>query len=79
MAKSRITKRGKIRSMVKAFRPDGRLTWRKQKTLAMLSNKLQWARENYPDYTPEVEINSGISTIITESSSASNMIYIELE
>ena len=79
MAKTRIDRRGKMRSMVKAFRPDGRLAWRKQKTLAMLSNKLQWARENYPDYTPEVEINSGVSTITTESSSGSNMIYIELE
>ena len=79
MAKSRITKRGKIRTIARKFKPDGRLHWRKAKTLAMLSNKLQWARENYPDYTPEIEIMSGTSNIITEASTDLNLIYIELE
>jgi hypothetical protein len=80
MAKSRITKRGKIRSMVKAFRPDGRLTWRKQKTLAMLANKKQWIGEYGIEYTPDTEIASGEGFgIIIESSSVSLPTYIVIE
>lgn len=56
-----------------------RLPWRKAKTLAMLANKRQWERENVPVYTPEVEINSGVSTITTEASTSLNPIFIELE
>ena len=79
MAKSRIDRRGKIRSMARAFRPDGRLTWRKQKTLAMLANRKQYAEEFLPQYTHEIEIMSGTSNIITEASTDANIIYIELE
>ena len=56
-----------------------RLQWRKSKTLAMLANKRQWEREYVPLYTPEVEINSGVSTITTEASTSVNPIFIELE
>ena len=56
-----------------------RLPWRKAKTLAMLANKRQWEREYVPLYTPEVEINSGVSTITTEASTSVNPIFIELE
>jgi hypothetical protein len=56
-----------------------RLPWRKSKTLAMLANKRQWEREYVPLYTPEVEINSGVSTITTEASTSVNPIFIELE
>ena len=56
-----------------------RLPWRKSKTLAMLANKRQWEREYVPLYTPEVEINSGVSTITTEASTNVNPIFIELE
>ena len=80
MAKSRIDRRGKIRSMVKAFRPDGRLTWRKQKTLAMLSNKKQWIGEYGIEYTPDTEIATGEGFgIIIESSLHSLPTYIVIE
>lgn len=80
MAKSRIDRRGKIRSMVRAFRPDGRLTWRKQKTLAMLANRKQWIGEYGIEYTPDTEIASGEGYgIIIESSSSSLPTYIVIE
>jgi len=80
MAKSRINRRGKIRSMVRAFRPDGRLTWRKQKTLAMLANRKQWTDDYGIEYTPDTEIASGEGYgIIIESSSSSLPTYIVIE
>ena len=79
MAKSRIDRRGKIRSLTRKPNPIVRHHWHKAKTLAMLANRKQWAQEFHPDYTPEIEIRSGISTITTEDSTADNMIYIELE
>ena len=56
-----------------------RMYWRKQKTLAMLANRRQWNVEFLPEYTSEVEINSGVSTIITEASTDALAVYIELE
>ena len=55
MAKSRITKRGTIRSLVRA-RPKARpLMWRKQKALAQLQNRRQWMRDFDPTETSAVE------------------------
>ena len=33
-----------------------KLSWRKQKTLAMLANRRQWGREFYPPWTAATEI-----------------------
>ena len=56
MAKSRITKRGTIRSLVRA-RPKGKpLMWRKQKALAQLQNRRQWMRDFDPEVTIAIEI-----------------------
>jgi len=56
MAKSRITKRGTIRSLVRA-RPKAKpLMWRKQKALAQLQNRRQWMRDFDPTETLAVEI-----------------------
>ena len=70
-AKSRITRRGKIRPLVKPFPPLGRMHWRKQKTLAMLDNRRQWAREFIPSQTPGIEIEMEHivgSYLVTEAS-----------
>ena len=37
---------------------NNRLNWRKQKTLAMLSNKRQWEREFDPTQTTALEIQA---------------------
>ena len=37
---------------------NNRLNWRKQKTLAMLSNKRQWGREFDPTQTTALEIQA---------------------
>ncbi len=79
MAKSRINKRGKIRSLTRKPNPVVRHYWRKGKTLAMIANRKQYAGEFLPQYTNEIEIMSGTSNIITEASTDANMIYIELE
>ena len=55
-AKSRITRRGKIRPLVKPFPPLGRMHWRKQKTLAMLVNRHQWQRDFDVTQTQGIEI-----------------------
>ena len=54
--KTRIDRRGKIRPLVKGFKPDGRLQWRKAKTLAMLKNRRDWDIEFHPAYTAAQEI-----------------------
>ncbi len=79
MAKSRINRRGKIRSLTRKPNPVVRHYWRKGKTLAMIANRKQYAGEFLPQYTNEIEIMSGTSNIITEASTDANMIYIELE
>ena len=56
MAKSRITKRGTIRSLVRA-RPKAKpLMWRKQKAFAQLQNRRQWMRDFDPTETLAIEI-----------------------
>jgi len=49
-----------------------RLTWRKQKTLAILANKRQWEREFDPDETSaqEIELEQGGYLVIESSISA---------
>ncbi len=58
-----------------------RLPWRKQKTLAMLTNRRQWKREF--DVTEssaaEIEIEQGGYYIITETSSSATPNYIITE
>ena len=54
--KNRIDRRGKIRPLVKGFKPDGRLQWRKAKTLAMLKNRRDWDLVFHPPYTAAQEI-----------------------
>ena len=58
-----------------------RLPWRKQKTLAMLTNRRQWQREF--DVTEssaaEIEIEQGGYYIITETSTSSSPNYIITE
>lgn len=80
MAKSRIDRRGKIRSLVQRARPGKKLHWRKQKTLAALANKKQWIGEFDPQYTSDTEILTGEGYgIKTEASITGNPIYIILE
>ena len=49
-----------------------RLTWKKQKTLAILANKRQWEREFDPDETSaqEIELEQGGYLVIESSISA---------
>ena len=56
MAKSRITKRGTIRSLVRARPKSKPLMWRKQKALAQLQNRRQWMRDFDPRETTAIEI-----------------------
>lgn len=57
-----------------------RMNWRKQKTLAMLNNRKQWARDTLPSDTPWVEIETGEGFFITtEGSTPSNQIIIIAE
>ena len=81
-AKSRITRRGKIRPLVKPFPPLGRMHWRKQKTLAMLANRRQWTRDFDPvesgPYEIEMEHLVGYY-LITEASDSSAPNYIITE
>jgi len=81
MAKTRIDRRGKIRSTVaKRFRPDGRLQWRKAKTLAMLANRKQWIDEYDIQYTPDTEISTGEGWgIRLETTESSLPTYIVIE
>ena len=81
MAK-KITIRGKIRPLVKPMRPDGRLHWRKQKTLAMLKNRRDWNLEFLPSLTGPSEIEmehlSGYY-LVTEASIPASPNYIITE
>ena len=58
-----------------------RLPWRKQKTLAMLTNRRQWQREFDVNESSaaEIEIEQGGYYIITEASSNSSPNYIITE
>jgi len=80
--KTRIDRRGKIRSLTRGFKPDGRLHWRKAKTLAMLANRRQWQREFHPPLTAAYEIEmehlAGFY-LVTEASIPSTPSYIITE
>ena len=81
MAK-KITIRGKIRPLVRPMRPDGRLHWRKQKTLAMLKNRRDWNLEFLPSFTSayEIEMEHIVgSYLVTEASISASPIYIITE
>ena len=81
MAK-KITIRGKIRPLVRPMRPDGRLHWRKQKTLAMLKNRRDWNLEFLPSFTSAYEIEMEHLSdyfLVTETSSSSSPNYIITE
>ena len=58
-----------------------RLPWRKQKTLAMLTNRRQWQREFDVNESSaqEIEIEQGGYYIITEASSNASPNYIITE
>jgi hypothetical protein len=57
-----------------------RLSWRKQKTLAMLANKRQWEREFDPNESSalEIELEQG-GYLVIESSQAASPNYIITE
>ena len=81
MAK-KITIRGKIRPLVKPMRPDGRLHWRKQKTLAMLKNRRDWNLEFLPSFTSAYEIEMEHLAgyyLVTEASISATPTYIITE
>ena len=50
---------------------NNRLNWRKQKTLAMLSNKRQWEREFDPNESSALEIQLEDGNYLTRESSIS--------
>jgi len=80
--KTRIDRRGKIRSLTRGLKPDGRLHWRKQKTLAMLANRRQWNIVFHPPYTTAYEIEMEHLTgfyLVTEASIPSSPSYIITE
>ena len=81
MAK-KITIRGKIRPLVRPMRPDGRLHWRKQKTLAMLKNRRDWNLEFLPSVTTAIEIEMEHLAgyyLVTEASIPASPSYIITE
>ena len=59
---------------------NNRLNWRKQKTLAMLSNKRQWEREFDPNESSaqEIELEQG-GYLVIESSITATPTYIITE
>jgi len=80
MAKSRINRRGKIRSLTRKPNPIVRHYWRRAKALAMLANRKQWIGEYDIQYTPDTEIATGEGFgIILESTSQSLPTYIVIE
>jgi len=80
--KTRIDRRGKIRSLVRGFPPIKKLHWKKAKTLAMLANRKQWTREFDPIETAGTEILMEHSTrhyLVLESSDSATPSYIITE
>ena len=74
--------RGKIRSLVRPMRPDGRLHWRKQKTLAVLKNRRDWNLEFLPSLTGPYEIEMehiAGSYLVIEASIDASPTYIITE
>ena len=73
--------RGKIRSLVRPMRPDGKLHWRKQKTLAVIAGRRLYMDNplaSYPEEEIEMEHIAG-SYLVTEASSPSLSTYIITE
>ena len=68
--KTRIDRRGTIKSLVKRFPPVARLHWKKQKLLTILANRRQWQREfdPYETHGVEIEMEHVNSFLVTESS-----------
>ena len=78
MAK-KITIRGKIRPLVRPMRPDGRLHWRKAKTLAIIAGRRLAVDPVYSSaYEIEMEHIAG-SYLVTEASTTVTPIYIITE
>ena len=80
--KTRIDRRGKIRSIVKSFPPVGRLYWKKRKALGMIANKRQWEREFDPIETSAQEILMEHLTkhyLVTQASISGTPTYIITE
>ena len=77
-----MSRRGKIRPLVKSFPPVGRLHWKKKKLLTILANRRQWQREFDPSessaYEIEMEHLSGYY-LVTEASVPGTPIYIITE
>jgi len=77
-----VSRRGKIRPLVKSFPPVGRLHWKKKKLLTILANRRQWGREFYPPWTTGIEIEmehlSGYY-LVTEASITATPSYIITE
>ena len=80
--KTRIDRRGKIRSLVRKFPPVKKHHWRKANALAMLSNRKQWWREFDPYETAGQEILMEHLTshwLVTEASDSGTPTYIITE
>ena len=77
-----MSRRGKIRPLVKSFPPVGRLHWKKKKLLTILANRRQWLREFDPTestaYEIEMEHLSGYY-LVTEASISATPTYIITE
>ena len=76
--KTRIDRRGKIRPLVRGFKPDGRLQWRKAKTLAVLAGRRLF---DIPDLSAgqEILLENGTDYLVTEASVSSSPTYIITE
>ena len=78
MAK-KIRIRGKIRPLTRSFRPDGRLHWRKAKTLAVIAGRRLAVDPVYSSaYEIEMEHITG-SYLATAASTSASPIYIITE
>ena len=80
--KTRIDRRGKIRSIVKNFPPVGRLYWKKRKALGMIANRNQWIRDFDPIETSAQEILMEHLTkhyLVTQASISGTPTYIITE
>ena len=80
--KTRIDRRGTIKSLVTRFPPVVRLHWKKRKTLAAMNNRRQWLREFEPTYTTAYEIEMEHLTgtyLVRESSTLGAPHYIITE
>ena len=72
--------RGKVRPLTKSFRPDGRLSWRKQKTLAVIAGRRLYMDNplTSPEFEIEMEHIAG-SYLVTEASIDASPTYIITE